>query len=82
AVASKVSPVVQQLLVFFCIALLFSSATVRPAEALTAPIVRCLGSCSAFADCKAACISNNYPKGGICMGFGTQPPACCCYIKP
>ncbi|KAI5315594.1 hypothetical protein L3X38_044770 [Prunus dulcis] len=74
--AGKLSPAVQNLVGFLCIALLLASVA-GPAGAIRAPVV-CLGPCSDFKDCNGACIVKQHPKGGACMGFGTEPPTCCC----
>ncbi|PQQ20068.1 hypothetical protein Pyn_07002 [Prunus yedoensis var. nudiflora] len=49
----------------------------RASGTIRVPVV-CLGPCSDFKDCNGACIAKQHPKGGACMGFGTEPPTCCC----
>ncbi|KAI5315591.1 hypothetical protein L3X38_044767 [Prunus dulcis] len=74
AAGGKVSPFVR----FLCIALLLASVA-GPAGALRITEI-CQGPCSDFPDCRGTCISKKFPKGGLCMGYGTQPPACCCFV--
>ncbi|KAE9608131.1 putative knottin, scorpion toxin [Lupinus albus] len=49
-----------------------------PSNGFSDPITHCIGQCTTPSNCNQECIKNNFPKGGICLGFRGSPLECCC----
>ncbi|KAG4122590.1 hypothetical protein ERO13_D11G275750v2 [Gossypium hirsutum] len=58
--------------------ILISNLVVRAIAVDGTNLLTSLAPCSKIPDCKLACKTQGFPKGGVCLGISLSALQCCC----